>query len=128
MLSHADCNTLDQFAESAGLLMHRSRERGYHGGSACLVFNHNQGYRRIRRHCAFRALVPLVSLGDTIAIDGEDAFVDEGDVVCLEMWRLLFGEGGAVPGYCCLSRAVVVILYKVLALANGAYIDNFGAM
>ena len=44
------------------------------------------------------------------------------------MWRLLCGEGGAVAGYCCLSRAVVVILCKVLGLANAAYIDDLGAV
>ena len=44
------------------------------------------------------------------------------------MWILLFGEGGAVAGYCGLSRAVVVIICKMLALANGAYIDDFGAV
>ena len=84
--------------------------------------------RRIERHRAFRALVPLVSPGDTITINGEDFFVDEGKVVHLDMCRLLFGEGGAVAGYCCLSRAVVIIICKVLALANGAYIDDFGAV
>ena len=69
-----------------------------------------------------------MSPGDTVFVNGADIFVPAGDIVYLEMWRLLFGEGGAVAGYCCLSRAVVVILCKVLALANGAYIDDFGAV
>ena len=32
VLSHADCHTLDRFAESASLFMRRSREHGYRGG------------------------------------------------------------------------------------------------
>ena len=127
MLSHAECNTLDRFAESAGLLMRRSQERGYHGAFARLVFDHDQAYRCVKCHRAFRALVTVVSPGDTVSVDGADVFGPTGEVVFLEMWHLLFAEAGPVASYCCIARAIVVILAKVLALANGAYIDDFGA-
>ena len=54
--------------------------------------------------------------------------VPAGDLVYLEMGRLLFGEAGSVPGYCCVARVIVVVLCKVLALANGAYMDDYGAV
>ena len=98
VLSHADCHTLDRFAESASLFMRRSREHGYRGGFSCLVFDHDQAYRRVKRQRAFRALVPVVSPGGTVPVAGSQVFVPEGDVVYLEMWRLLFGEAGWVPG------------------------------
>ena len=45
-----------------------------------------------------------------------------------EIWCLLLREAGSVPGYCCVARVIVVVLCKVIALANGAYMDNFGAV
>ena len=118
MLSHA---------ESAGLLMRRSHERGYHGAFACLVFDHDRAYRLIKHHLALQALVPVVSPGAIVSVGGADVFMPAGEVVCLEMWRLLFAEAGPAAGYCCVAHAIMVILAKVPALANGAYIDDFGA-
>ena len=128
VLSHPDCHTLDRFAESASLFMRRSREQGYRGGFSCLVFDHDQAYRRVKRQRAFRALVPVVSPGGTVPVAGAEVFVPSGDLVYLEMGRLLFGEAGSVPGYCCVARVIVVVLCKVLALANGAYMDDYGAV
>ena len=68
-----------------------------------------------------------MSPGDTVSVDGADLFVSAGEVVYLEMWCLLFGEGGSVAGYCYVAPAIVAILVKVLDLASGAYIDDFGA-
>ena len=110
VLSHTDCHALDRFAESASLFMRRSREHGYCGGFSCLVFDHDEAYRRVKRQCAFRALVPVVSLGDVVPMAGSEVFVPEGQIVYLEMWRLLFGEAGSVPGYCCVARVIVVVL------------------
>ena len=72
-------------------------------------------------------MVLVVSPGDTVSVDGADVFVPAGEVVYLKMWRLLFGEAGSVAGYCCVARAIVVILAKVLALAYGTCVDDFGA-
>ena len=37
VLSHADCHTLDGFAEAASPFMRRSHEHGYREGFSCLV-------------------------------------------------------------------------------------------
>ena len=42
VLGHADCHTLDRFAQSASLFMRRSREHGYRAGFSCLLFDHDQ--------------------------------------------------------------------------------------
>ena len=46
-------------------------------------------------------------------------------MVYFEPWRLLFGEAGAVPGYCLPARTVTAIVAKVLRLPPVHYIDNF---
>ena len=61
-------------------------------------------------------------------VAGSEVFVPAGNLVYLEMWCLLFGEAGSVPGYCCVARVNVVVLCKVLALANVAYMDDYGAV
>ena len=46
-------------------------------------------------------------------------------MVYFEPWRLLFGEAGAVPGYCLAARTVTAIVAKVLRLPPGHYINDF---
>ena len=110
-----------------GLVQVHRGYRGYRGAFACPVFDHDQAYRRVKHHRTFRALVSVLSPGDTVSVGGDDVFVPAGEVVYLEMWCLLFGEVESVAGYCCVARAIVVILAKVLALANGTYNDDLGA-
>ena len=47
---------------------------------------------------------------------GEEHHVSAGHAVYFEAGRLLFGEGGAVPGYCLPARTVATIVAKVLLL------------
>ena len=128
MLSHVDCNTLDCFAESAACFMQRARSRGYSGGFACVVFDHDQAYRRVKRSRRFRCLTPVVSPGGVVTVGDEQQHVPAGQVVYLEALRLLFGEGGAVAAYCLTARIVAMVIAKVLHLPLGDYIDDFNAM
>ena len=57
----------------------------------------------------------------------EQRHVPAGHVVYPEAWRLLFGEAGAVPGYCLPARTVAAVIAKVLLLPLGHYIDDFMA-
>ena len=70
-LSHVDCNTLDRFAESAACFMQRARSSGYTGGFACVVFHHDQAYRRVKRSRRFRCFIPIISPGAAVVVDGE---------------------------------------------------------
>ena len=124
-LSHVDYNTVGRFAESTACFMQRARSKGYTGGFACVVFDHDRAYRRVKRLRRFCCLVPIVSPGGSVVVDGEQHHVLAGRVVSFEPWRLLFGEAGAVPGYCLLPRTVTVIVAKVLCLPPGHYIDDF---
>ena len=54
-------------------------------------------------------------------------YVPAGEVVYLEMHRLLFGEAGAVRAYCCVARTIAVAIAKVLGLPVGHHIDDFAA-
>ena len=58
-------------------------------------------------------------------VAGKEKHVPAGHVVYFEAWRLLFGEGGAVPGYCPSARTVATIVAKVLRLPSGHLIDDF---
>ena len=126
-LSLADLATLDRFAASARDFMQTSRARGYGGAFRCLTFDHDQTYRRVRRQCPFRCLVPVISPGGPIRSAGGDTFVPAGGVVYLEFSRLLFGEAGAVAGYCCPARVVAVALARVLLVPADHYVDDFSA-
>ena len=46
-------------------------------------------------------------------------------MVYFKPWHLLFGEAGAVPGYCLPARTATAIVPKVLRLPPGNYIDDF---
>ena len=127
-LSRVDLATLNRFAASAGSFMRASRGRGYAGPFHILTFDHDQTYRRVRRRCPFRCLVPVVSPGGWIDVGGSDVFVPEGQVVYLEFDRLLFGEGAAVPGYCCPARTVAVVVVRILLLPVDHYVDDFASM
>ena len=107
--------------------MQTSRARGYGGAFRCLTFDHDQAYRRVRRQCPFRCLVPVISPGGLIRSAGGDTFVPAGGVVYLEFSRLLFGEAGAVAGYCCPARVVAVALARVLLVPANHYMDDFSA-
>ena len=54
VLSHVDCNTLDRFAQSSACFMQRARSRGYAGDFACVLFDHDQVYRQVKRSRRFR--------------------------------------------------------------------------
>ena len=56
---------------------------------------------------------------------GERHHLPAGQAVYFEAWCLLFGEGGAVAGYCLPARTVATIVAKVLRLPPGRYIDDF---
>ena len=127
-LSLSDVNTLDRFAETAARVMRHAGERGDTGGFACLVFDHDQAYRRITRNCPFRALIPITSPGAWLRTPRGRVHVPQGTVVYLEMDRLLFGEGGAVPGYCCPARMIAIILARILLLPCCNYVDDFSAV
>ena len=128
MLSHVDCNTLDRFAESSSRLMQQARARGYTGGFSCVVFDHDQAYRRVKRSDRFRCIVPVVSPGGSVIVRGDQVHVPSSRIVYHMVWRLLFGEAGAVAGYCVAARTVAAVIAKVLRLPPGHYIDNFIAV
>ena len=90
-----------------------------------MVFDHDQAYHRVKRSRCFWCLVPVLSPGGVVRVAGEQHHVPSGCVVSLEAWHLLFGEGGAVAGYCLPARTVAAIIAKVLRLPPGHYIDNF---
>ena len=85
-----------------------------------MVFNHDQAYRRVKWSRRFRCLVPVLSPGGpvtvAITVAGEQHHVPACHVVYLEAWRLLFGEGGAVAGYCLPACTGAAIIAKVLRL------------
>ena len=56
---------------------------------------------------------------------GEEHHVPAGHVVYFKAWRLSFGEGGTLAGYCLPARTVAAIVAKVLPLPPGHYIDDF---
>ena len=58
-------------------------------------------------------------------MDDEQHHVRAGNLVSLEAWRLSFGEGGTVAGYCLPARTVAAIIVKVLLFPPGHYIDDF---
>ena len=105
--------------------MQRARSRGYGGGFTCVVFDHDQAYCRVKRSHRFRCLVPIVFPGGSAVVGGEEHHVPAGRMVYFEPWRLLFGEAGAVPGYCLPARTVTAIVAKVLRLPPSHYIDDF---
>jgi hypothetical protein len=51
--------------------------------------------------------------------------VPKGELVWLEMSRLLFGEAAAVAAYCLVARTIAIICCKVLLLPTDHYIDDF---
>ena len=59
---------------------------------------------------------------------GGQAYVPAGEVVYLEMHRLLFGKAGAIATYCCVACIVAVIIAKVPGRPVGHYTDNFVAI
>ena len=69
----------------------------------------------------------MISPGGTIHTAGGDTFVPAGTLVYLEFGRLLFGEAGAVTGYCCPARVVAVVLARVLGVPADHYVDDFNA-
>ena len=44
------------------------------------------------------------------------------------MHRLLFGEAGSVPAYGAISKLVIAVIAKVLALPTGVYMDDFSSL
>ena len=130
MQSHVDLFTLDRFVHTASTFIQRSWSRGYSGGFDCVVLDHDQAYRRGWRTRRFRCLVPIAAPagGGYVGVGGVQTFIAAGDLVFLEMHRLLFGEAGAVAAYCGISRLVVAVVAKVLALPVGAYIYNFSSL
>ena len=66
--------------------------------------------------------------GGYVDVGGIRVFVAGGDFAFLEMYRLLFGEAGAAPAYCGISRLLTAVTTKVLALPAGAYIDDFSSL
>ena len=89
------------------------------------MFDHDQAYRRVKRSRRFRCLIPIISPGAAVVVDGKQHHVPAGRMVYFEPWRLLFWEAGAVPGYCLPARTVTAIVAKVLCLPPGHYIDDF---
>ena len=83
MLSYADCNTLDMFAESAALHMLRSKVVGYKGGFTCVVFDHDQAYRRVQRLWRFHCLILVGSPRGSVVVGSENWHVPPGGVVYL---------------------------------------------
>ena len=124
-LSHVDCNTLDRFAESAACFMQRSRSTGYASGFACVVFDHDEAYCRVKRLHRFRCLVPIISPGAAVVVDGELHRVPAGRMVYFEPWRLLFGEAGAVPGT--VARLLNMSCYDIATLGRGSRLIRFEA-
>ena len=78
---------------------------------------------------SFRALVAGGGTGDaTIMLAQQLADAGgAGTVVYLEFSRLLFGEAGAVAGYCCPARTVAVAITRVLLVPADHYVDDFSA-
>ena len=124
-LNDVGCNTLDRSTECAACFMQRAQSGVYDGGFACVVFDHDRAYRRVKRSCRFCCLVPIVSPGGSVIVDGGQHHLPAGHMAYCEAWRLLFGEVGAVPGYCLPARTVTAIVAKVLRLPPGHYIDDF---
>ena len=124
-LSRVDCNTLDRFAEAAACFMQRARSRGYTGDFACVVFDHDKAYRSEKRSRRFRCLIPLISPGGVVTVGGEQRHVPAGQMFYLQAGCLLFGEAGAVPGYCLAARTATAVIAKVLRLPPGHYIGDF---
>ena len=79
----------------------------------------------MRRPRTFHCLIPVLLPGGWACLVTEQAYVPAGEVVYLEMHRLLFGEAGDVVAYCCVARTAAVVIAKVLGLPAGHYIDDF---
>ena len=56
--------------------MQQSRSRNYSGGFACIVFDHDQAYRRVWGIGRFRALVLMVAPpgGGYVDVGGKQVF------------------------------------------------------
>ena len=78
----------------------------------------------------FRCCVPVLSFWGWSPLGTGQTYVPAGDVVYLEMQRLLFGEAWAITAYCCMARTVAVVIakVKVLGLPMSHYIDDFLAI
>ena len=92
------------------------------------MFDHDQAYRRVKRSRCLRCLIPVVSPGGVVTVEGEQHHVLASQDVYLEALRLLFVEGRAVAGYCLPARKVAMVITKVLHLPPGHYIDDFFPM
>ena len=85
-----------------------------------MIWDRDQAYRQVKRSLQFLCPVPVLSPGDWLG--GE--WVEEGRVVYLEMFRLLFGEAGSVPAYCLVARTIAVICCKVLGMPCDHFYDD----
>ena len=79
----------------------------------------------MKRSRRFRCLIPIISPGAAVVVDGEQHHVPADQMVYFEPLRLLFWEAGAVPGYCLPARTVTAIVAKVVHLPPGHYTDDF---
>ena len=127
MASHVDCSMLDCMVATALLFVRLSEESLQSGGAGygTVVFNHDQAYRRVRRAADFRCLIPIISPGAFLDTPAGRHWIPEGDVVYLELWRLLFGAAGAVAAYCLVARTIALCRCAVLLVPTNHYVDDF---
>ena len=70
MLSHVDCHADNRYAATTVTFVRASVAAGHHIGYGTVVFDHDQAYQQVPQRADFRCLVPLVSPGDTMPVEG----------------------------------------------------------